>query len=416
MKIKLLFQLLYLIPLMANAQRILTLQECYDLAAKNYPLAKQSGLLHQKSTYEIEGINTAKLPKIDLNAQATYQSDVIGLPIALPGMEPQNKDQYRATLDVIQIIYNGGAVDATAKLRAAQSKTQQQQVEVNLYQLKSRINHYYFSILLLQEKRALLVSKNELLLEKTKEVKSGVKYGAILPASELILEAEMLKIKQQLTEIKFENIKLLQSLSDLTFTKIDSETVVIPPTNEDKTSRSNRPELTLYDLQNEQIDFSKSILSKSALPRLNAFGQAGYGNPGLNMLDNSFQGFYIVGLKANWNILDWGKNKKDLNALEIAKEIALTEKETFELNNLIELQQGENDIKKLQELLTSDYEIIEIRSKIAQSANAQMKNGVITTSEYLTEFINLFEARNVLKTHEVQLSLAKSNYEIIKGN
>ena len=416
MKIKLLFQLLYLIPLMANAQRILTLQECYDLAAKNYPLAKQSGLLHQKSTYEIEGLNTAKLPKIDLNAQATYQSDVIGLPIALPGMEPQNKDQYRATLDVIQIIYNGGAVDATAKLRAAQSKTQQQQVEVNLYQLKSRINHYYFSILLLQEKRALLVSKNELLLEKTKEVKSGVKYGAILPASELILEAEMLKIKQQLTEIKFENIKLLQSLSDLTFTKIDSETVVIPPTNEDKISRSNRPELTLYDLQNEQIDFSKSILSKSALPRLNAFGQAGYGNPGLNMLDNSFQGFYIVGLKANWNILDWGKNKKDLNALEIAKEIVLTEKETFELNNLIELQQGENDIKKLQELLTSDYEIIEIRSKIAQSANAQMKNGVITTSEYLTEFINLFEARNVLKTHEVQLSLAKSNYEIIKGN
>ncbi len=416
MKIKLLFQLLYLIPLMANAQRILTLQECYDLAAKNYPLAKQSGLLHQKSTYEIEGINTAKLPKIDLNAQATYQSDVIGLPIALPGMEPQNKDQYRATLDVIQIIYNGGAVDATAKLRAAQSKTQQQQVEVNLYQLKSRINHYYFSILLLQEKRALLVSKNELLLEKTKEVKSGVKYGAILPASELILEAEMLKIKQQLTEIKFENIKLLQSLSDLTFTKIDSETVVIPPTNEDKISRSIRPELTFYELQNEQIDFSKSILSKSALPRLNAFGQAGYGNPGLNMLDNSFQGFYIVGLKANWNILDWGKNKKDLNALEIAKEIVLTEKETFELNNLIELQQGENDIKKLQELLTSDYEIIEIRSKIAQSANAQMKNGVITTSEYLTEFINLFEARNVLKTHEVQLSLAKSNYEIIKGN
>ena len=397
-------------------QQKLTLEECQTAVTKNYPLAKQLDLYTQKGNFEKQAIEKGNLPKIDINAQATYQSDVIGLPIALPGMEPQNKDQYRATLDVNQIIYNGGAVDATAKLRAAQSKTQQQQVEVNLYQLKSRINHYYFSILLLQEKRALLVSKNELLLEKTKEVKSGVKYGAILPASELILEAEMLKIKQQLTEIKFENIKLLQSLSDLTFTKIDSETVVIPPTNEDKISRSNRPELTLYDLQNEQIDFSKSILSKSALPRLNAFGQAGYGNPGLNMLDNSFQGFYIVGLKANWNILDWGKNKKDLNALEIAKEIALTEKETFELNNLIEVQQGENDIKKLQELLTSDYEIIEIRSKIAQSANAQMKNGVITTSEYLTEFINLFEARNVLKTHEVQLSLAKSNYEIIKGN
>ena len=27
------------------------------------------------------------------------------------------------------------------------------------------------------------------------------------------------------------------------------------------------------------------------------FGTGGYGNPGLNMLDNSFQPYYLVGLK-----------------------------------------------------------------------------------------------------------------------
>jgi hypothetical protein len=58
---------------------------------------------------EIEAINKAKLPKIDLNAQATYQSDVTSLPISLPNVtvNPPNKDQYRATVDV-QLIYNGG--------------------------------------------------------------------------------------------------------------------------------------------------------------------------------------------------------------------------------------------------------------------------------------------------------------------
>ena len=415
MKFKIFIVLLFL-PLIASAQKTLTLEECYALAAKNYPLAKQNALLQQKSTFEIEALTTAKLPKIDLNAQATYQSEVIGLPIALPGVERPNKDQYRATLDVNQILYNGGTIEANAKLKDAQLKTQQQQLAVSLYQLKSRINQYYFSVLLLQEKRALLVSKNELLLEKVKEVKSGVKYGAILPASELILEAEMLKIKQQLTEIKFENRKLLQNLSALTLFEIDSETVVVEPVIFLKKSRSVRPELTFFDLQNEQIDFSKKLVSKSTLPRINAFGQAGYGNPGLNMLENSFQGFYIVGLKANWNILDWGKTKKDISALTIAKEIVLSEKETFELNNKIEYQQAETDIKKIEELLASDYEIIETREKILQSANAQLKNGVITSSEYLTEFINLFEAKNIQKTHEVQLSLAKSNYEIITGN
>jgi hypothetical protein len=34
-------------------------------------------------------------------------------------------------------------------------------------------------------------------------VKSGIKFGAILPA-EKVLEAEKLKIRQQLTEIKFD--------------------------------------------------------------------------------------------------------------------------------------------------------------------------------------------------------------------
>lgn len=415
MKNKLIILLLFLIPIISNAQHSLTLADCYALATKNYPLAKQTGFLQQKSVYEVEALSKGKLPKIDLNAQATYQSEVIGFPAAMQGIMPLNKDQYRATLDVNQLIYNGGMIDANAKLKEVQTKTQQQQIAVSLYQLKSRINQYYFSILLLQEKKALLVSKNELLLSKVKEVQSGVKFGAILPASELILEAEILKIKQQLTEIKFENTKMLQNLSELTFTKIDSETTVVQPQFTTSNSNSIRPEIAFFDLQNEQLEFSKNTLAKSVLPKINAFGQAGYGNPGLNMLDNSFQTFYVVGVKANWNVFDWGKNKTDQKVLDLSKEIVSSEKETFELNNKMQLQEMESEIKKIEQILQNDADLIQLREKILNSSNAQMKNGVITTSEYLIEFTNLFEAKNVLKTHEVQLATAKSNFEIIKG-
>lgn len=415
MKNKLALLLLFLVSFTSNAQQTLTLEDCYALVNKNYPMAKLTGLLQQKSSYEIDALHKAKLPKIDLNAQATYQSHVVGLPAGMPGVNPLNKDQYRTTLDVNQLISNGGTIDANAKLKEAQTKTQQQQIEVNLYQLKNRINHYYFSILLLQEKKALLISKNEVLLSKVQEVKSGVKFGVILPASELILEAEILKIKQQLTEIKFENIKMLQNLSELTFTNIDSETIILSPQSITNQTNSTRPEITFYNLQNQQLEFSKNTIAKSTLPKINAFGLAGYGNPGLNMLDNSFQPFYIVGIKANWNVLDWGKNKTDLKALDVAKEIILSEKETFELNNKIQLQEMKSEITKTEQLLQTDKEVIEVREKIVKSSNAQMKNGVITTSEYLTEFIHLFEAKNTLKTHEVQLAAAKATYEIIIG-
>jgi hypothetical protein len=59
-----------------------------------------------------------------------------------------------------------------------------------------------FSTFLLQD--TLLMTKQEQLESKIKEVKSGIKFGAILPASEKVLEAEKLKIRQQLTEIKFD--------------------------------------------------------------------------------------------------------------------------------------------------------------------------------------------------------------------
>ena len=415
MKNKIILLSIFLISLISNAQRTLTLGECYNLVEKNYPLAKQVGLLEQRSSSEIEAINKGKLPKVDLNAQATYQSEVIGLPMALPGIEQANKDQYRATLDVNQLIYNGGIIKANAKLKQAQTKTQQQQVTLNLYGLQNRINHYFFSILLLQQKKELLLSKADLLFSKIKEVKVGVKYGALLPTSELVLEAERFKIKQQLTEIKFENNKMLENLSKLTNSIIDDKTVLLPPPFLLNTGHRLRLELAFYDLQKEQIETSKNVLAKSNLPKLFAFGQAGYGNPGLNMLDNSFQPFYVVGLKTSWNIFDWGKMKKEKQTLDIAQEIVQTEKETFELNNKIEQQQFDNEIKKMQQLLESDLDIIEIHEKIVKSSDAQMKNGVITTSEYLTELTKLFEAKNSLAQHQVGLSLAQSNYQMSLG-
>lgn len=411
--------LLVLLSLVVNAQQKLTLEDYYALANKNYPIAKQSALLHQKSIYEMDALKKGKLPKIDLNTQATYQSEVTELPIKIPNVvvTPLNKDQYRATLDVNQLIYNGGVINANTKLKEAQTKTQQQQVEVSLYQLKIRINHYYFSILLLQEKEALLFSKQEQLNSRIKEVQSGVKYGAILPASEKVLEAEILKIKQQLIEIKSDKSKLFQNLAILTYSPIENTTKLERPNFIiDLKKESNRPELKLFDLQSQQIESAAALLSKNQLPKVNAFGQAGYGNPGLNMLNNSFQTFYMVGIKANWNVFDWNKTKAEKQALSVSKEIVNSEKETFVLNNHMQLQEFENEIQKNQEIINSDNEIIVLRNEVLQSSDSQLKNGVITSSEYLVEFTNLYEAKTNQKLHEVQLELAKANYLILNGN
>jgi len=411
---KLILYFLIFIPFLGFSQQKITLNECYDLVEKNYPLAKQTNLIQQKSIVEIDALKKAKLPKIDVNAQATYQSDVIGLPMTLPGVQSLNKDQYRATLDVNQLIYNGGMIEANSKLNEAQTKTLQQQVAVNLYQLKSRINYSYMMILLFQDQRELLEAKQNTINSKIKEVKSGVKNGAILPASEQVLEAELLKLKQALTENSFQKIKELQNLSNLTTTSFEATTILEKPITNIET-KGTRPELQFFESQQAQIEASKDVISKSNLPKLNAFGQAGYGNPGLNMLDNSFQGFYIVGLKLNWNLFDWNKTKTDKQALDIAKQIVTTEKETFETNNQMQINELQSEISKMESIIKTDLQIIQLREKVLQSSESQLKNGVITSSDYVTELNNLFDAKTNQKVHETQLELAKINYQTIKG-
>jgi outer membrane protein TolC len=409
------FTLLFLISFFAQAQQKITLENCYSLVRQNYPTAKQIDLLQQKSDYEVNALQTGKLPKIDLNAQGTYQNQVTEIPN--PFVSPLNKDQYKATLDVNQLLYNGGLIDANTKLREAQTKTQQQQVEVNLYQLKSRINQLFFSILLLQERKDLLITKQKQLDSKIKEVKSGIQFGAILPASEKVLEAENLKIKQQLSEIQFDKKKLFENLSSITYSNISETTILEKPIIATETNTAiNRPELKYFELQHQQIEASKSIVTKNNLPKLNAFGIAGYGNPGLNMVENSFEPILMVGLKANWNVFDWNKSKSEKEALSVSADIVATEKENFLLNNNIQLQEISAEIQKSEANIATDTEIITLREYVEKSASSQLKNGVITASEYLTEFTNLFEAKNSQKIHEIQLELAKANYQVTKGS
>jgi len=415
---KTLLLFLLALPLISVAQQTLSLEDCYALVNVNYPLAKQNELLREKSNLDVDALNKGKLPKIDLNAQAAYQSEVTQLPISLPSVTvtPPNKDQYKATLDFNQLLYNGSLINATTKIKEAQTKIQQQQLEVSLYQLKTKINQLYFSILLLQERNSLLIAKDEQLDSKIKEVKVGVKFGAILPSSEKVLQAEKLKIKQQETEVNFDKKTALKSLSSLTYSTINEKvTLIRPKTVTAFNVENSRPELRLFDLQNEQINLSKNLISKSNLPRVNAFGQAGYGNPGLNMLDNSFQPFYMFGVKANWNVFDWNKSKTEQQALSISEAIVATEKETFVLNTSMQVQEMENEIKKTEAVITTDSEIISLREYVVNSSDSQLKNGVITASEYLVELTNLFEAKTNQKLHEIQLALAKANYQVLKG-
>ncbi len=134
------------------------------------------------------------------------------------------------------------------------------------------------------------------------------------------------------------------------------------------------------------------------------------------MLDNQFDLFYISGVKLNWPVSNLYTKKKEKQLVRVNQQIVDTKKETFLLNTNTQLKQQQSDIEKLEQLIATDKEIIEIRASVKDAARAQLENGVITANDYLREINAEDQARQALITHELQLLQATINYKTISGN
>ncbi|WP_369049039.1 TolC family protein [Tenacibaculum sp. UWU-22] len=397
-------------------QQTISLESCYENLKANYPLAKNQTIIAQQKEAELSVIKSKTLPQLYFNAQASYQSEVTQIPFPNSSIEPLNKDQYRATLTANQLIYNGGRIKATQNLQNITSDKKQQQVEVNLYQLKQKVNQLYFSVLLLDNQLKLLDLRNQQLHTKLKEIKSGIKNGVLLPTSDKVIEATLLKILQQKKEVINNKTKLIGSLSMLIGVAIDTQTKFKKPLiSLVKDSALNRPELTLFTLQKQELTQQEQVLSKAKIPQIMGFATGGYGNPGLDMLKNEFSPYYIVGVKVNWNVFDWKENKKKREVLNLSKDLINNQEQVFKLNTNTALNEQQKEIETLQASVEIDTQLISLQKEVVATSDSQLKNGVITTSQYLTELTKLYEAENIFNQHKTQLQLAKANYNTLKG-
>ncbi|MEA3317571.1 MAG: hypothetical protein U9R54_06400, partial [Bacteroidota bacterium] len=67
-----------------SAQEIVTIEQCWQNAYNNMPTMKQKYSLQKLDSLEQSILKTNYLPVINANAQASWQSDVVGIDIESP--------------------------------------------------------------------------------------------------------------------------------------------------------------------------------------------------------------------------------------------------------------------------------------------------------------------------------------------
>lgn len=421
MKARLVFFFIF-ITHFSLAQQIdtLTLGVSYEIARNNWPLIKKKAMNKQIAALKLQNIKTNLYPRINLNAQATYQSDVTKIDIEVPMMDIDipipSKDQYMVTLEVSQTIFDGGITAIHKELETINRAANNQNVEIQLHHLNERINRTFFLALLLQERKKLIKLTEKVLKSKQKTIQSAVENGAMMQANADVIQAEIMQLQQQYTEIEYGIKAAIEILEEMLLTQISADCFFsmksLPIA---KQNNIVRLEHDLFNFQKDRLNAMRKLSKAKNLPKIAAFGQAGYGRPGLNMMSDEFEPYYIVGAKLTWNLWDWKKASREQSIYDIQSRKVEVQKEVFDKNLQIVLRKEWNTIQKYERLIAQDEEIIKLRKNIEKSASSQLDNGVITSSDYIKELNARLQAEINKQIHRIELEQHKASYMYYLG-
>jgi outer membrane protein TolC len=146
------------------------------------------------------------------------------------------------------------------------------------------------------------------------------------------------------------------------------------------------------------------------MPRIGLFVQGGYGKPGLDMLEDSFEPFYIAGIRLSWNIGKLYTVKNDRRKVETARQAIDVQRDVFLFNTAMKLMQQNTEIQKMTDLLKAGDEIVRLRTSIKKAAEVKLENGVISVTDLIREINAEDMAKQTVAANRIRQLMSIYNY------
>lgn len=404
-----------------DAYSQITIEQCYQLAKENYPSIKQYDLIKQSEQYNLANASKGYLPQISLTGKATYQSEVTKMPIPpslLQGVsiDPLSKDQYQLLVDVSQSIWDGGSIRSQQEITRLSSDVQLKQTDVELYALKDRVNQLFFSILLFDEQLLLNETMSNDLRIQAEKIEKYIEGGIATSADLDLIRVNLLTLKQQSIELRKNREAFIQMLSAVVGKTIDSSLVIPTVLNMEFSSEVNRPELELFNAQIRLAEGKRDVIQSKNMPRFNFFVQGGYGRPGLNMLKNEFQPFYVGGIRLAWNLGNLYTRKGELKLLENQESQIEVQRHLFMYNTTQQQLKVKNEIDKYMALMADDDEVIRLRENIRKSSETKTELGTLSVADMMRDLNAEQQARQNKALHKAHMLMSIYSLKYITNN
>lgn len=416
------------LPVTSSGQN---LEECRRLARENYPLTRQLGIIEEVAQYNLSNAARGWIPQVSFSAQATLQSDATSYPEALkrvlsaggtaawqqgaqtPEIAGLRKDQYKIAVDISQNIWDGGKTRAMKEIVEAEAEEQCRQVEVEIYELLSRVDDIYFSILLLEGKAVQLSNTIGLLETNLEKMRTCLANEAATRSDVEAVEVELLTAMQALDQADYARNAYRRMLEILIGRRLDNENLEMPempdiPVVESNSEElSRRPELELFNARIAGIGARVRDINSNMIPHFSAFAQGYYGYPGLDMFksmtstDWTLNG--IAGVRMVWNLTGFNTRRNNLRKLDAQKRQVDIQRSIFLLNSDLSAAREQGEIERLRKAMESDEKIAALRRSIRKAAESRLDNGVIDSTDLLRKISEETSADITLSNRQIEL-------------
>lgn len=414
MRIKTILMLICFLSVFSVSAEV-TIEQCVEKATANYPLIKKYNLISTISGIELSDIQKGWLPRVDTYAQVTGQNAVPSFPEALSGvlqsmgqeMKGLGKVQYKVGVDASQKIWDGDRTKARRDMVRAQEAVEHAALDVELYQIRQRVENLYFAILLAETQIGQARITHKLLTDNLDRLRAMYRNGVAMQSDIDMVEAQALTVNQSIIQAQTAADSYRRALELFLGESLENETLAMPAGEIPLDKEPLRPELKLLERRIELNDAAQRFADSSLMPTVGAFVQAYYGYPGFNyfnsMINRRLSFNILAGVKVAWNLDSfYTKNNRQKRTALTAEEIA-ADKDVFLLNTRIQSASQTETIKGIKTLMEDDARISELRQKVRKAAESQLANGVIDITALLAKISDENMALLTSKYHEIML-------------
>jgi outer membrane protein TolC len=393
----------------AGSGRTVTLQECHSAARELFAVERQMELVEQAAQTQQEILRRLITPNAMGFAMASYQSDVPDLSSAgdfgIP-LSPLVKDQYRLGIHVSQALYDGGEYRAKSALAETDRLLAATEVDRHQRMLEIHVEELFFNTILLSRGLDVLGAQQDILLSRKKQLQDLFEQGKVFRVELLKIEAALLELESKVLTLGEDERKTRQMLSGLTGLIFTAEDSFLLPESEPPGPVLPDPVFEALRLKIEKTKRSEQLSRAAAMPRLYARGVGGYARPGLNILSNDFDTYWIVGLTLQVPVTGWSDHNRRSRVFGMELDQLMIQYENLRIRQEVADAGYLAEVARYDKLVQHDEQLIMTYRDIRMAYEAMLTEGVAAAADLLQALSAESQALFSKARHEVERARA----------